>query len=117
MDVFLQLASQSRQFKEEQEKDVQNMLSMGSTITSLEEAVRAKDNQLTAFSGKVHELEVALIEREGDMSALTEALDARTQQLKEIKEQVRKTWILVEMNLVCWLFARWTDNSKNMLIK
>ena len=104
LSVFLQLASQSRQFKEEQEEDIQKMLSMGSTITSLEEAVSAKDSQLVALSGEVHELGVALAEREGNVSALTAALDTHTQQLKEIKEQVGQEKIPVKMNSVCLYF-------------
>lgn len=71
--------------------DVQKMLSMGSTISSLEEAVRTKDNQLETLSAEIHELGVALAEKEGNVSALTAALDTQTQQLNEIKEQVRQT--------------------------
>ena len=98
--------------------DVHKMLSMGSTISSLEKAVHAKDNQLEALSAQIHELGVVLAEKEGNVSALTAALDTQTQQLNEVKEQVSQTKMEVIMNSVCLPHSpRWTKNSELILIK
>lgn len=65
------------------------MLSMKSTIASLESAVQEKDVELMTLAGEACELKESLSEKEESLAQLTIFVENQTQQLKELREQVK----------------------------